>query len=62
MNRKKHCVSCEEASDLFYRGDDYLEIFDDAHSNEEDRFIAIGLLRMAARHLRMIRENLKSAA
>ena len=27
---------------LFYRGDNYLEIFDDAHSDEEDRFIAIG--------------------
>ena len=42
MNRKKHRVSFEEASDLFYRGDDYLEIFDDTHSDEEDRFIAIG--------------------
>ena len=30
------------ASVLFYRGDDYLEIFDEAHSDEEDRFIAIG--------------------
>ena len=41
-NRKKHGVSFEEASTLFYRGGDYLEIFDDAHSDEEDRFIAIG--------------------
>ena len=41
-NRKKHGVSFEEASVLFYRGDDYLEIFDDAHSDDEDRFIAIG--------------------
>jgi uncharacterized DUF497 family protein len=41
-NRKKHGVSFEEASALFYRGDDYLEIFDDVHSDEEDRFIAIG--------------------
>ena len=41
-NRKKHGVSFKEASTLFYRGDDYLEIFDDAHSDEEDRFIAIG--------------------
>ena len=41
-NRKKHDVSFEEASALFYRGDDYLEIFDDGHSDEEDRFIAIG--------------------
>ena len=29
-NRKKHGVSFEEASALFHRGDDYLEIFDDA--------------------------------
>jgi hypothetical protein len=42
INRKKHGVSFEEASVLFTRGDDYLEIFDDAHSDEEDRFIAIG--------------------
>ena len=42
INRKKHGVSFEEASDLFTRDDDYLEIFDDAHSDEEDRFIAIG--------------------
>ena len=41
-NRKKQGVSFEEASALFHRGDDYLEIFDDAHSDEEDRFIAIG--------------------
>ena len=41
-NRKKHGVSFEVASVLFYRGGDYLEIFDDAHSDEEDRFIAIG--------------------
>ena len=44
MNRKQHHVSFEEASDLFYRGDDYLEVFDDAHSDEEDRFIAIGFI------------------
>ena len=44
-NRKKHGISFEEASALFYRGDDYLEIFDDAHSDEEDRFIAIGPIK-----------------
>ena len=44
-NRKKHGVSFEEASALFSRGDDYLEIFDDAHSDEEDRFIAIGPIK-----------------
>jgi len=44
-NRKKHGVSFEEASALFHRGDGYLEIFDDAHSDEEDRFIAIGPIK-----------------
>ena len=44
-NRKKHGVSFEEASALFSREDDYLEIFDDAHSDEEDRFIAIGPIK-----------------
>jgi uncharacterized protein len=26
----------------FFEGGDYLEIFDDAHSDDEDRFLAIG--------------------
>lgn len=43
-NQRKHGVSFEEASVLFTRGDDYLEIFDEAHSEEEDRFIAIGAI------------------
>jgi uncharacterized protein len=38
-NRKKHGVSFQEASVLFYRGNDYLEIFDNAHSDDEDRFV-----------------------
>ena len=41
-NRKKHQVTFEEASRLFTSAVDYLEIFDAAHSDEEDRFIAIG--------------------
>lgn len=41
-NRRKHRLSFEEASALFDAGVDYLEIFDEAHSAEEDRFIAIG--------------------
>ena len=41
-NRKKHGVSFEEASKLFSSGRDYLEIFDAAHSEDEERFIAIG--------------------
>ena len=44
-NRKKHGISFQEASALFHRGDDYLEIFDVAHSDEEDRFIAIGPIK-----------------
>lgn len=34
--------SFEEAGELFTSGHDYLEVFDAAHSDEEDRFIAIG--------------------
>jgi len=41
-NQKKHGVTFEEASRLFTSAADYLEIFDEAHSEEEDRFIAIG--------------------
>ncbi len=43
-NEWKHGVSFEEASELF-RGREYLEVFDDAHSDREDRFIAIGPIR-----------------
>ena len=42
MNRRKHGVSFEEAQELFASGSDYMEIFDEAHSESEDRFIAIG--------------------
>ena len=41
-NRKRHGVSFEEASTLFAQGNQYLDIFDEAHSFDEDRFIAIG--------------------
>ncbi len=44
-NRTKHGVSFEEAQELFTSGVDYLEIFDDAHSDDEDRFLAIGPIR-----------------
>jgi uncharacterized DUF497 family protein len=43
-NRRKHGVSFAEAQELFSSGSDYLEIFDDAHSEFEDRFLAIGPL------------------
>ena len=41
-NQAKHDLSFEEATELFLANDDYLEIFDEVHSDEEDRFIAIG--------------------
>lgn len=41
-NQKTHGVSFEEAAELFTSDIDYLEIFDAAHSDVEDRFIAIG--------------------
>ena len=41
-NQKKHGVTFEEASQLFTSAADYLEIFDAVHSEDEDRFIAIG--------------------
>ena len=44
-NRKNHGVSFEEAAKLFTSGTEYLEIFDEAHSDLEDRFIAIGPIR-----------------
>jgi uncharacterized protein len=41
-NQRKHRLSFEEAQELFASGVDYLEIFDELHSESEDRFIAIG--------------------
>lgn len=41
-NKRKHRVSFEEAAKLFTSGVDYLEIFDEAHSESEERFLAIG--------------------
>jgi uncharacterized protein len=42
-NRNKHGISFDEARHVFASGD-YLEIFDQEHSETEDRFIAIGLI------------------
>lgn len=39
---RRHGLGIDEACRLFDSGVDYLEIFDDAHSSEEDRFLAIG--------------------
>ena len=44
-NQKRHGISFQEASELFRSGVDYLEQFDDDHSDLEDRFIAIGPIR-----------------
>jgi len=45
VNRERHGISFEEASELFKSGDDYLEIYDEAHSDDEERFIGIGPIR-----------------
>jgi len=41
-NLRKHGLSFDDASRLFTSGRDYLEIYDEEHSEDEDRFIAIG--------------------
>jgi uncharacterized DUF497 family protein len=41
-NQQKHGVSFEEASKLFANDVDRLELFDEHHSNLEERFISIG--------------------
>jgi hypothetical protein len=44
-NQRKHGISFKEAAELFSNDVNYLEIFDEAHSAIEDRFIAIGPIR-----------------
>ena len=44
-NQQKHGLSFDEATELFADSNDYLEIYDEEHSDEEDRFIAIGPIR-----------------
>jgi len=41
-NWRRHGLTFQEAARLFQSGVDYLEIFDDEHSGDEERFIAIG--------------------
>jgi uncharacterized DUF497 family protein len=41
-NQRKHGLSFTEAKQLFEGNEEYLEIFDALHSDNEDRFIAIG--------------------
>ena len=44
-NRRKHGVSFAEACELLESEADHLEIYDEAHSEHEDRFISIGPIR-----------------
>jgi len=44
-NRAKHGLSFEEVQVLFDGKADCLLIYDEAHSDEEDRFLAIGQIR-----------------
>ena len=45
-NRKKHAVSFEEAKELLLSDEsDHLVLFDEQHSETEDRFISIGPIR-----------------
>jgi hypothetical protein len=44
-NRAKHGVSFAEATELFKSGNDYWEVYDEQHSGDEDRFIAVGSIK-----------------
>ncbi len=44
-NQKKHGLSFDQAVELFTGDRDYLEIYDEGHSDAEDRFLAIGPIR-----------------
>ena len=41
-NLEKHGISFDEASTLLLSTADCMEVFDTAHSDEEDRFVVIG--------------------
>lgn len=45
VNREKHGLSFDEVTELFTAGTDFLEIYDEEHSDEENRLIAIGPIR-----------------
>lgn len=45
VNFDKHGVSLAEAAELFTTGAEYVVRHDEAHSQLEDRFIAIGAIR-----------------
>jgi hypothetical protein len=41
-NQTKHGLSFEQASKLFEESVDLLELYDEEHSDDEDRFIGVG--------------------
>jgi hypothetical protein len=41
-NQAKHGIRFDEVRPLFEGGQDYLVIYDEEHSEDEDRFIAVG--------------------
>ncbi len=41
-NRRKHGISFGQVTELFMSGRDYLEVIDESHSEDEDRFLAVG--------------------
>jgi uncharacterized DUF497 family protein len=45
INQQKHGVSFEEAVRVFDAEDEALDLFDERHSDSEDRFITIGPIR-----------------
>jgi uncharacterized DUF497 family protein len=44
LNRERHGISFSEAARLFDSGRDYLEVYDEHGSRDEDRFLAIGAI------------------
>jgi uncharacterized DUF497 family protein len=42
VNREKHGLFLDEVKQLFTRSVEFLEIYDEGHSDAEDRFTAIG--------------------
>lgn len=43
INKRKHGISFESAA-LVFADEHYLELYDDEHSVDEDRYIAIGMV------------------
>lgn len=45
INRQKHGITFEEAETVFY-DDDALLKYDDGHSEDEDRFVLLGMSKL----------------